>query len=150
MNKLRGSEVFKGDGGVDASILEGKGPSLASDELLTSGTRFQIKTGAFDPWRPSTIKSELFGKTGQRFQDLGSCVQQILRDGKRFVYVCFGTDFIDKDLRKARENLTTTFKACGYPNAQVDVWGQTQLIGLFQRYPSLCLRLRGVDQQGFR
>ena len=51
---------------------------------------------------------------------------------------------------KARKNLAVAFEACGFPNARIDVWGQTQLIGLFHQYQSLCLRLRGHDHQGFR
>ena len=53
-------DVFKADGGIDASIL-GDAATGTSDELLTQGTRFQIKTGAAEPWQPSWVKKELFG-----------------------------------------------------------------------------------------
>lgn len=142
------ADVSTPDGGVDASIGDDAG--TANDELLTAGRRFQIKTGDFHPWRPATIAGELFGKGEPKFENLGAGIQRTLREGKEFVLVCFGVDPVDEKLRKARENLAACFKACGFPDAHVDVWGQTQLIGLFQRYPPLCLRLRGHDHQGFR
>lgn len=144
------SDVFTSDGGVDASILDSEGPTLQDDELLSNGRRFQIKTGDFQPWRPAIIKRELFGTKVQKFDNLGEATKRTLREGKEFVMVCFGVDPVDEKLRKARQNLAAAFKACGYPKARVAVWGQTQLIGLFQQYPSLCLRLRGHDHQGFR
>jgi hypothetical protein len=144
------ADVSTPDGGVDASILEGAGAKFQDDELFSSGRRFQIKTGDFQPWQPGTIKRELFGTKAKKFNNLGPAIQRTLREGNELVLVCFGVDPVDEKLRKAKENLAAAFKACGFPNARVDVWGQTQLIGLFQQYPSLCLRLRGHDHQGFR
>jgi transcriptional regulator with XRE-family HTH domain len=145
------SDVFTSDGGVDASILEGDGPPADGDELLTSGTRYQIKTGDFQPWQRSEVAEELFGrKKPARFENLGVAVQRTLLANKRLVFACFGVDPVDEKLRKAQANLEAAFKACGYPQARVEVWGATQLCGLFQRYPALCLRLRGHDFQGFR
>lgn len=145
------ADVYTSDGGIDASILEGDGPPLDGDELLTSGTRYQIKTGDFQLWQRGKVDEELFGrKKAAKFQNLGTAIQKTLRERKRLVFVCFGVDPVDEKLRKARENLTAAFKACGYAQAQIEVWGMTQLCGLFQRYPALCLRLRGHDHQGFR
>ncbi|WP_298869382.1 hypothetical protein [uncultured Gimesia sp.] len=144
------SDVYTADGGVDASILDGEEP-LNEDELLTAGTRFQIKTGDFAPWRKSEVQRELFGQGEQpAFENLGSEIQQTLQEGKRFVLVSFGVDPIDRDLRKARKNFEHFFGLCGYSKAVVEVWGQTQLIGLFRSYPSLCLQLHGHDHQNFR
>lgn len=145
------SELFTTDGGVDASVLEGEGPAIAGDELLTAGTRYQIKTGDFQPWQRAKVYQELFGSNkAAAFQNLGPAVQRTLRENKRLVFVCFGADPVDEKLRRARENLASACKDCGYPAAEVDVWGLTQLIGLFQRYPAECLRLRGHDAHGFR
>ena len=119
------SDVFTPDGGVDASILDGGGAKLQDDELLSSGKRFQIKTGDFQPWKPATIKRELFGTKAQKFENLGGAVQRTLREGKEFVLVCFGVDPVGENLRKATDNLAAAFKACGFPNARVAVWGQT-------------------------
>lgn len=143
------SDVYTADGGVDASILDCE-ESFDEDELLTMGTRYQIKTGDFSPWRKGQAQKELFSGKEPVFENLGSEIQQTLRAGKRLVVVSFGVDPTDRDLRKARKNFRDAFRECGYPDAVVDVWGQTHLIGLFQSYPSLCLRLRGHDHQGFR
>jgi len=136
------------DGGVDASILSG--PTIESDELLTTGTRFQIKTGDFAPWQKSQVDTELFGR-GKKpvFKNLGSELQDMLKAGDRFVLVSFGEDPIDRNIRKARKNFADAFSACGYPDIEVEVWGQTHLIGLFRKYPSVCLGLNGHDHQGF-
>lgn len=144
------SAIYTPDGGVDASVRDGPGLGPEGDDLLSGGTRFQIKTGLFEPWQPAKVKQELFGKKPEAFENLGPAVQQTLREGRRFVLVCFGVDPVEQDLRKARDNLAAAFRRCGYPRTPVVVWGQTDLVGLFHRYPSLCLRLRGHDQQGFR
>lgn len=139
------------DGGVDASILEFQGTGVAKDELLAKGTRYQIKTGtSFSPWHPSQIKKELFGQKTPAFATLGKAVQQLLKDKGRFVLVCFGIDLIDSQIRASRKNLIDAFAKCGYPKANVEVWGQTQLVGLIRHYPSLCLRLMGHEQDVFR
>jgi transcriptional regulator with XRE-family HTH domain len=144
-------DVFTPDGGVDASVLDSEGPPIDGDALLTSGTRYQIKTGDFKPWQRAALHKELFGRNKPvKFQNLGTAIQRTLREKKRLVLACFGVDPVDEQLRKARENLASAFKACGYPAAEVEVWGVTRLIGLYQRYPSICLRLRGHNHQGFR
>ena len=144
------SEIYTPDGGVDASILGEEDESI-QDDLLTLGTRFQIKTGNFAPWQKSKVGSELFVKTKQpSFENLRSQVQATLKAHKRLVLVCFGEDPTDQQIRKARENYLNFFSECGYRNASVEVWGQTQLIGLFRAYPSLCLHLRGHSSHGFR
>lgn len=144
------ADVSTADGGVDASILEDGQSTLKEDELLSRGRRFQIKTGTFEPWKAEKIKRELFGKKSKQFENLGSAIQRTLREDKELVFVCFGVDPVDEKLRTAKENLVAAFSECGFPNARVEVWGQTQLIGLFCQYPSLCLRLRGHDHRGFR
>jgi hypothetical protein len=143
-------DIYKPDGGVDASILEGD-EVFVDDELLSPGTRFQIKTGKFKPWAQAQVRNELFGNNNEpAFENLGSEIQATLRQNKRFVMVCFGVDPTDENIRTARRIIEDFFAACGYPEALVDVWGQIQLIGLFQTYPSLCLRLRRFDFQGIR
>src|SRR5439155_350422 len=83
------SAVFTPDGGVDAAISDRPGPA-AGDDLLGSGTRYQIKTGPFDPWHPAKVKKELFGNKAQKYENLGSEVQRAIREGRRFVLACFG------------------------------------------------------------
>lgn len=144
------SEIFHSDGGVDASISDSTHPGILNDDLLAIGSKFQIKTGDFAPWHESQIKKELFGKRSPSFESLGSGIQEMLREGKRYVLVCFGVDPLNGDIQTARKHIKAAFRKCGFPNTSVEVWGQSHLIGLFRQYPSLCLRLRGCDQSGFR
>jgi hypothetical protein len=90
------ADVSTPDGGVDASILEDGGGKFQDDELLSSGRRFQIKTGDFQPWQPATIKRELFGTKPKKIENLGAAIQRTLREGKEFVLVCFGVDPVDE------------------------------------------------------
>ena len=143
--------ICSADGGIDASVLDGVGPAIDEDDLTTAHTRFQIKTGRFSPRQKSEIDRELFGsKKSATFVHLGTAVQRTLREAGRYVLVCFGIDPADEDLRIARETIRDAFKLCGYSDVKVEVWGQNQLIGLLQHYPSLCIRMSGHDQQGFR
>ena len=143
-------DVFTADGGIDASIADDGTLKTVGDDLLMSGTRFQIKTGDFAPWQASQITNEFFKKRAQAFDNLGSEIQRTLRDGRRFVLVCFGIDPTNKQIQDAKKNIRDVFAKCGFPEAKVEVWGQNHLVGLFREYPSLCLRLKGHDQQGFR
>jgi hypothetical protein len=142
------SNINEADGGIDASILEG-GSFDTDDELLTSGTRFQIKTGDARPWQSSYIRKELFSGLEPSLENLGGAVQETLRSNNRYVLVCFGVDPVDSKLRTASSLIRQAFAACGFPDAEVEVWGQTQLLALFNDYPSLCLKLRGHDFIGF-
>ena len=64
------SNVYTADGGVDASILDSKGEQIDEDELLTAGTRYQIKTGDFAPWQKGQLQKELFGDKEPMFENL--------------------------------------------------------------------------------
>ncbi|WP_442482007.1 hypothetical protein [Aeoliella sp. SH292] len=143
------SNVTEADGGVDASIRASGNLEFDRDDLLTSGTRFQIKTGEATPWQKSYIKTELFGTKDIGFENLGSEVQKALREKSRYVLVCFGTDAAGGKLETAADHLRWAFAQCGYKGVDVEVWGQTDLVGLFSDYPSLCLRLRGFSFDGF-
>ncbi|WP_146593613.1 hypothetical protein [Novipirellula galeiformis] len=96
------------------------------------------------------IYKELFGtsKTKAELQNLGSEVQKLLKKRQRYVMVCFGVDLLAKERADAVLHIKKAFAKCGYANANVDVWGQSELLGLFAKYPSLCLRLRGREFDG--
>jgi hypothetical protein len=130
------------DGGVDASILGDS--SHTADTLLTPGTRFQIKAGQkVKPWQKSWVREELFGKKSPHVDNLGTGVRRCLKECGRYVLVCFAIDPVDEQIRDARDNVVACFENIGFPNVQVEIWGQTQLIGLFGEFPGLCLRLSG-------
>ncbi len=139
--------VFVADGGVDASVHSTHSKHVKGDDIFGLSTGFQIKTGDFSPWQPSVIHKELFGtsKTKAELRNLASEVQKLLRKRQRYVLTCFGVDLTAKQRADAALHIHKAFARCGYANANVDVWGQGELLGLFAKYPSLCLRLRGRE-----
>lgn len=144
-------DINVADGGVDASIIGGTAEQLR-DPLLAPETRFQLKTGtSAAPWQQSWVNEELFGRNrGPAPENLGAAVRRCLDEAGRYVLACFGMDLTDEQIRQARDNLALAFRQCGYSTANVEVWGQSQLVGLFNEFPGLCLRLTGRDAFGFR
>lgn len=131
------------DGGVDASV-EGNTTLTQSDLIKISRTSYQIKTGrTFKPWQPSQIKKELFGKKNPSKQNLSSSVRSCLDNNGTYVLVCFEQDPTDKQHTKVVEILEDYFKKCEYRNPNVEVWGQTSLIGFLTIFPSLALEING-------
>jgi len=150
-NKINISqEIFVGDGGIDATILE--------DQTLTNGTflfdgfsGFQIKTGtSFNPRQKSKIKNELFGKGRSVHLDyLGANIKNCLERNGCYILVCFGVD-LTTDRTKVIGIIKTFFCECGYPDAKVDVWSINNLIGFFSHFPSLILTLKNITSSKFQ
>lgn len=138
------------DGGVDASV-EADGLSTPSAVLGLGRTGFQIKAGgAFEPWKKSQIKKELFGTQPPKKENLGGSIRDILDSGSRYVVICTKADLNEPQRRMAIKHLKDLFAECGYKNSTVEVWGQGDLIGIIQVFPSLCLRLNGRDRLRFQ
>jgi hypothetical protein len=137
------------DGGVDAEVSAGVLAEDGPDDLLDRGTAFQIKTGDSSPWQPAWVKKELFDrKEPGRKENLGAAVRRCLDQGRRYVLVCFGVDPIPQQLEDACQLFKDQFGACGYDHPVVEVWGQTNLIGLLRPYFSLSLRVAGREDWG--
>ncbi len=135
------------DGGIDAKIEDV--PNTES-LLIKGNSYFQIKTGkSFKPWQISSLKKELIGKmqTKPTKDLLGKTVKACLEKNARYVLVTFGYDLTPSQHSDTRQNLEDLFRTCGYSNPKVEVIGQGQLVGLFSRYPSLCLEL--LDRSDF-
>lgn len=132
------------DGGVDASI-DASGITGLNDSFLPEGrTAFQIKTGeSFKPWQEAQIKQELFGTQAPAKEVLGDSVRACLETSGTYVLICTKTDPAQPQRADAIRHLQTFFGQCGYADAKVDVWGQSTLIGLVQRFPSLALKVNG-------
>src|SRR5207302_1274292 len=62
---------------------------------------------------------------------------------------CFKQDFVEPQRLKSENLLRELFVQCGYKNPQVAVWGQNEILGMLQQFPSLLLRLSGRDQLVF-
>ena len=133
------------DGGIDAKVDN----SPTSNSLLAKGsTYYQIKTGSgFKPWQPGALKKELFDKSRKR---LGNAVKTCLEQNGTYALVTLGHDLLPHQHTDAVTHLTNLFQACGYAEPKVAVYGQGQIAGELDKYPSLCLDLIGLDDGGFR
>ena len=133
------SRINVPDGGVDATV-DADLPAAGSDIIKPGRTCYQIKSGkAFKPWQKSVIRKELFGSNEVARQPLGEGIRACLDAGGTYVLVCTGIDLVDSEHRDARNHLNEYLRGCGYPNPQVEVWSQNNLIGFLQRFPSLAL-----------
>lgn len=143
------SNINARDGGVDAKVEN----SPVSGSLLDKGsTYYQIKTGdGFKPWQPSALKKELFGKSNATPSKnrLGSEVKNCLEQNGTYALVTFGYDLLPTQHTEVAKLLTDLFNKCGYLAPKVRVYGQGQIVGELDKYPSICLDLVGLDEGGF-
>lgn len=138
------------DGGVDASVVPSSPDTLGGSFIQKGRSAFQIKTGtSFKPWQKSDIEKELFGDKPVSRESLGESVRACLDVAGIYVLVCTGTDPNEKERPEAVAHFLNFFRACGYPNARADVWGQSTLLGLLQVVPSLALGLNGNGGTNF-
>ena len=143
------SNINVPDGGIDAKVEN----SPVSSSLLDKGsTYYQIKTGVgFKPWQPSALKKELFGKSNATptKKRLGSEVKNCLEQDGTYALVTFGYDLLPTQHTEVVKLLTDLFNKCGYANPSIRVYGQGQIVGELDKYPSICLDLIGLDDGGF-
>ncbi len=141
-----------GDGGIDAAIDEDI--PLTDDPLLVEpGTCYQIKAGtSFKPWQPSQLSKELFGKSNadKNIQNLNEGIKHCLSNSRRYIIVCFGIDPTSEQIRDGKRILKSYLTQCGFPESNVEIWGQTHLVGLLSEYPSLCLKILGRSEYHFQ
>ena len=138
------------DGGIDAKVDN----SPESNTILAKGsTYYQIKTGAgFKPWQTSDLKKELFSKSNATpsRERLGHAIKTCLEQNGTYALVTLGYDLLPHQHMDAVTHLTNLFQACGYIQPKVAVYGQGQIAGELDKYPSLCLDLIGLDDGGFQ
>ncbi|MEM7124967.1 MAG: hypothetical protein AAF702_01485 [Chloroflexota bacterium] len=140
------------DGGIDASI-DDQIESATDDLLIVAGTRFQIKAGtSFKPWQRNQVVKELFGKSTAeiKIENLNSGIKECLEESMRYVVVCFGVDPTPEQIKNAKSLLRDCFSKCGVENADIAVWGQSHLIGLLIKYPSLCMKILNKSDYVFQ
>ena len=141
--------IHRNDHGIDAKVVNSP---TASSLLAKGNTYYQIKTGpSFKPWQPSALKEELFGKTKARQLKrlLGEEIKTCLDQGGTYALVTFGHDLTPAEHTKTSTLLIELFHDCGYTDPKVAVYGQGQLVGELEKYPSICLELTGLDDGGF-
>ena len=144
INKINISDrIYVKDGGIDGTVVKNR-TATASGLIKAGETGYQIKSGkAFKPWQKSVIKQELFGSDSETREHLGEGIRACLDAGGTYVLVCTRIDLVDSERRDARNHLNEYLRGCGYPNPQVEVWSQNNLIGFLQRFPSLSLQVNG-------
>lgn len=136
------------DGGVDAEV---KSVQVSGGQgiIKLGWTRYQIKTGDFSLNRQENIKDLLFRDNSTELKPrIKSCFDN---DGT-LVIVLFGWDdpetkddqLVDK-LRKQLESVDQKYK-----KAKIEIWRQNNLIGFFQPFPSLALRINKRDEARFQ
>ena len=143
------SNINAPDGGIDAKVDN----SPKSNALLAKGsTYYQIKTGSeFKPWQLGDLKKELFGKSNAApsRKRLGHAIKTCLEENGTYALVTFGHDLLPHQHDDAVTHVTKLFQACGYTQPKVAVYGQGQIAGELDKYPSLCLDLIGLDDGSF-
>lgn len=138
------------DGGVDASVADPT--DYWRDSFLFGGmTVFQIKTGnTFKPWRKADLKKELFGTKKPSRTALAESVRTCLEADGTYIVVCTGTDPVQREAEQAQAHLEQLLSQAGFPETDVEVWGQSHIIGLLQQFPSLALKVTGNARVDFQ
>lgn len=138
------------DGGIDAKVDN----SQESNALLAKGsTYYQIKTGSgFKPWQNGDLKKELFGKSNAApsRERLGHAIKTCLGQNGTYALVTLGHDLLPRQHDATTTRLAELFQACGYVQPKVAVYGQGQIAGELDKYPSICRDLIGLDDDGFQ
>ena len=138
------------DGGIDARV---DGMPSADSILVRGQTFFQLKAGSsFKPWQISQLKKELFGssRTTPTRAALGTATRECLDNNGSYILVAFGHDLTPQQQGDAKMNLIGLFEKIGYASPLVEVIGQSQLMGLLNPYPSLCLEILGRSDLQFQ
>ena len=137
------SAITVADGGIDAEV---RNAEITGDQgIIKQGlTRYQIKTGDFDPSKKADIKSILFRDNST---DLKPRVKSCLEKDGTLVIVLFGYDVPDRQddqkVNRFKDVLMNSHPE--FATAKIEVWQQNQLINFFKPYPSLALQLKGMN-----
>lgn len=140
------------DAGVDAKIDDDI-TGVPAELLVSAGTSYQLKTGtAFKPWQPAQLRKELFGtsKAEIHLDNLGGEVRRCLEYGNKYIIVCFGVDPNPEQINITKKTLIEYFDKCGFKDSQVELFGQTHLVGLISEFPSIVLKILGKSEYQFQ
>lgn len=139
------------DGGVDAVVRDvsaGGGQGIIKAGL----TCYQIKTGDYALSKKANIRKILFTPKSKG-KELEPKVKSCLDKDGILVVVLFGWDNpgkkdIEEYTHSFREELTKFDEH--YANARIEVWLPNQLMGFFNTFPSLALRVKGLEDTLFQ
>ncbi len=130
------------DGGIDASS---NNQESENSDLLKSGyAGFQIKTGTTFGLTEASLRNELFGAGNPvAKENLGASVVHCLDQSGHLTFACFGLDPVEGEINTAKKRIKEWLKQCGYPNADVHIWGQSIIKSFLSNFPSLRLKING-------
>ena len=143
------SAIHVPDGGIDATVNDAQ-IDTGCGIIKQGKTSYQIKSGAAEPWQPSFIEKELFRGATQDRQKLGESIRDCLDVDGTYVLVLTGIDLVESQRLSAIKNIKECLKKCDYPEAEVEVWSQNNLIGVLKFFPSLALKVTGNDAADFQ
>lgn len=132
------------DGGVDAEIA-GVTSSSSQGVIKPGITCYQVKAGDVSPTAPSDIKKVLCKSNAAELNDR---VKACLDAGGTLVAVLFGTDVPDRkenEAVRAYQSILAEIDA-KYATAKVEVWRQNKISAFLERFPSVCLELKGLGR----
>lgn len=143
------SAIHVADGGIDAAVDDAQ--INAGCGIIKPGkTSYQVKSGECKPWHPSFIKKALFGDKTPDRENLVQSIRDCLDANGTYILVCTGIDLVESHRIDAIEYIEKYLKECGYPNAEVEVWSQNNLIGFLDLFPSLALQVNENDRGIFQ
>ncbi len=148
------SETKIPDGGIDATA-DASSCAQESDIISRGKNGYQIRSGTvFKPWRDGDIRKELLKQGSPKVpkqEHLRESIRDCLDECGTYVLVCTGIDRLVPPYRKKAFKLISDYlKACGYPNAKVDIWSQNILIRFLKSFPSFSLWVNGRDSAKFQ
>src|SRR5216683_2274417 len=138
------------DGGVDAEIRDV--PMMGGQGIIKPGlTCYQIKTGEYS-LREKSNRQKILCTPRSKGTALEPRVKACLDKDGTLVIVLFGWDrpetregeFVDL----VKDELTQVEPK--YGDANIEVWQPNQLIGFLKPFPSLALKVKGLDGAAFQ
>ena len=130
------------DGGIDAHV-DWESPH-GGHLIVGTYPSYQIKSGkSFKPGQKEVIRKELFGGTRLKPRGLGTEMRKCFENQHTYILVCMKVKLTEKQRCSATENLKRAVVECGLPEPDVRVWGQDQVLGFLNLFPSLALQVNG-------
>ena len=138
------------DGGVDARV---EGVTVAAGQgIIKAGTTcYQIKAGEFRPTQPANI-AKILCLPSPNNHELQPKVKTCLDQDGTLVVVLFGNDSPDRTDDYFHDLYVNKLSEVNseYKSAKVEIWRQSKLVGFFQPFLSLVLKLKGYDNAPFK
>ncbi|MCK4599376.1 hypothetical protein KAU37_06125 [Candidatus Bipolaricaulota bacterium] len=138
------------DGGIDAKV-EGVTVGTGQGIIKAGTTCYQIKAGKFSPTQPANI-TKILCRPSPNNHELQPKVKTCLDQDGTLVVVLFGNDSPDQTDNQLKNLYISRLSKIDvrYKSATVEVWRQSKLLGFFQRFPSLVLKLKRYDNAPFK